>query len=135
MSIDYFPVRLTPLAALLHANLRADTGQTLPTYLAVARTPGPNWKSYDEIAEALQPYAAGRTLNRVSLKTFTESIFNIPATRYVTVGDKPVAMPKQVGEDAVERYINALDTRMIDINQVQDAARADGDVSGDGNEQ
>jgi hypothetical protein len=107
-------VRMTPLAALLDAGLRADKGYGLGTALAIARTPGPKWLSYEQIAELLAPYAAGRTLNRVSIKTFAEVLFKLPNTRYVLVDGKAVAMPKQVGSSAVAHYVAALDEASID---------------------
>lgn len=128
MAQTYFPVRLTPLAALLHAELRNATGRGLADTLAIARTPGKDWKTYDEIADMLTPYANGRTLNRVSLKTFAEAVFGLPNTRYVNVDGKAVAMPKAVDQDVTDRYLAALDARFIDVALVRAFTEARNDT-------
>jgi hypothetical protein len=117
-------VRLTPLAALLDTSLRnGKDGRNLATTLAIMRMPSATWCTYETIAALLETHAGGRTLNRVSIKTYAEGVFGIPNTRYVRVGGKPVNMPRAVDRDTVERYLSALDARFIDV----DAVRAEAD--------
>lgn len=101
-------VRMTPLAALLDAVLRAQRDVGLPTYLALARAPGASWMTFDEIVADLTALT-GRKLNRVSLKTYAEKDFGIPDTRYITVDGREVSMPKPVGVEIAENYLRALD--------------------------
>lgn len=96
--------RLTPLAALLNAVTTSTMQRSLGTYLAVARIPGPEWKSFDDIADDLTAMISGvRTLNRVSIRKFAES-YGIPDTRYV----EGRSMPRPVTVDAVSAYIDEL---------------------------
>jgi hypothetical protein len=118
-STAYLP--MTPLAALLHAELRSARGVGLPTYLAIARTPGAGWKTYDEIVTDLTALT-GRPLNRVSIKTYTEDTFGIPNTRYALVNGKPVKMPHAVPQDALYAYIVSLNAGVIAVDAVLAAA-------------
>lgn len=115
--------RMTPLAQLIDAELRAQRGIDLPTYLAIARAPGHFWQTYDQIVADLGEVAA-RPLNRVSIKTFAEGQFGIPDTRYVRVGNRDVSMPKDVGADVTDRYEQALNPQVIDIARVHTMIRA-----------
>lgn len=113
-----YGVRLTPLATLLDAMLRNDRGIGLGTHLAIVRAPGVDWLDFDTIARDLTPYAGGRTLNRVTIETFTHATFGIPNTRYV----EGRTMPRQVGEDARESYLDALNPNTgIDVDRARRA--------------
>lgn len=118
-------VRLTPLAALLDAMLRNDRGIGLGTYLAIARTPGTDWLDFDTIANDLTPYAGGRTLNRVTIETFTHGTFAIPNTRYI----EGRSMPRPVSRKAVRAYVKALDPNVgLDLDRVRQAAYGETDT-------
>jgi hypothetical protein len=110
-------VRLTPLAALLDTVIRNTLDRSLGTYLAAARIPGTDWKSFDDIADDLTAMIAGtRTLNRVSIRTFAEN-YGIPDTRYV----EGRSMPRPVSDDAIAAYLEALtnaDRPGVDIDVV-----------------
>ncbi len=98
------PVRMTPLAALLNTLTTAIKGQSLGTYLAIARIPGPAWKSYDALANELTGLLNGvRTMNRVSVKTMSDG-YGIPDTRYV----EGRSMPRPVTPEAVTKYLKLL---------------------------
>jgi hypothetical protein len=114
-------VRMTPLARLLDTVLRNTEGVNLPTYLARHRAPGPGWQTYDQLAEQLTELS-GHQVNRVTLKTFTESLFGIPDTRYVESSGKRTAMPRAVDTDAVKRYIAHLNPLVIDSIAVANTA-------------
>lgn len=116
-------VRLTPLAALLDSGLRATKGRSLATTLAILRMPSRTWMTYDTIAALLEVHAAGRPLNRTTIKTFAEDTFGIPNTRYARVDGKAVNMPKAVPVDVVNAYIDALDPDVgIDVDAVRAVA-------------
>lgn len=126
MAPNHTAVRLTPIAALLDASLRRTNDRGLATTLAILRMPSRTWMTYEAIAALLEPHAHGRVLNRVSIKTYAETLFDIPNTRYVTLADgKVVGMPKAVDETTVERYLTTLDARSIDIDAVRAAAVAE----------
>ena len=111
------PLRLTPLAQLLDITLTAKRSQSLATYLAIARTPGPAWQTYDQItADLIQ--LTGRDLNRVSIKTFAEKLIGLPDTRYLTIGGKPKAMPAPVPADTLDAYLSAL-PGSVDVSDVR----------------
>lgn len=120
MALATTAVRMTPLARLLDTVLRNAEGVNLPTYLAKHRAPGPDWQTYDQLAERLTTLSHHQ-VNRVTLKTFTESLFGIPDTRYVESGGKRTAMPRAVDTDAVNRYIAHLNPLAIEVDVVGSA--------------
>lgn len=115
--------RMTPLASLLDTIVQAAQGHSLPTYLAMHRAPGTDWKTYDQIAEDLTALT-GRDLNRVTIKTFTETMFGIPDTRYVDTYGRRTAMPRPADADTIAAYINVLDRTYIDTDLVVEYAGA-----------
>jgi hypothetical protein len=112
---------LTPLASLFDTVIRESEGVNLPTWLAMHRAPGTGWKTYDQLA-AWMAEAAQRPVNRVTMKTFAETTFGIPDTRYVTVDGRSTAMPRPADADAIAAYINALNPNVVDITKVADYA-------------
>lgn len=102
--------RLTPLAALLDTYTRLSQDKSLGTYLALARTPGTGWKSFDDIADDLTAMVTTsvltRPLNRVTIRTFAAA-FGIPDTRYVDGR----SMPRPVADTAINAYVAALTER------------------------
>jgi hypothetical protein len=108
--------RMTPLAQLVDAKLRAEGGD-LATHLAIARTPGPGWKSYDEIADYFA-LKTGRPFNRVTAKSFAETFSMNLDTRYVTDGGRRKAMPGVVSADVVASYFSGLDSDVFNLDVV-----------------
>lgn len=124
-------IQMTPLAALIDNITRATIDQDLGTYLAIARIPGPDWKSYDDIAADLTAMATTsrlpRPLNRVTIKTFATAIYGLPhdaQSRYV--GGK--SLPCAVSADVVDAYVSALDADRVDVAEVAKAAASDADA-------
>lgn len=115
--------RLTPLASLFNTVIREAEGVNLPTWLAMHRAPGTGWKTYDQLA-AWMAGTAQRPVNRVTMKTFAEGVFNIPDTRYVKVNGKSTAMPRPATADAIAAYVDQLDGTRIDVSKVADFAGA-----------
>lgn len=116
-------VRLTPLAALIDAELRRQKSIDLPTFIAARRVPGQDWLPYDAIAFELEAVVQ-RPLNRVSIRTYAEETFKIPDTRYAQVGGRTVSMPRAVTMQHVEDYVNALNPLIIDVELVRRVGQA-----------
>lgn len=115
--------RLTPLASLFDTVVRTAEGVNLATWLAMHRAPGTDWLTYDQLAAWMQE-AAQRPVNRVTMKTFTETTFGIPDTRYVEVNGRNTAMPRPASADAIAAYVDALKHPAIDTTKVVDYAGA-----------
>jgi len=114
---------LTPLASLFNTVIREAEGVTLATWLAMNRAPGTDWKTYDQLAAWMQE-AAERPVNRVTMKTFAETTFGIPDTRYVDVNGRSTAMPRPVDADAIAAYVTDLKHPGIDTAKVVEYAGA-----------
>jgi hypothetical protein len=108
--------KVTPLAALFNVVVKADGQPDLPTYLAVARTPGAGWQSYDQIAAYLSRLT-GQPVNRVTVKNITEGTYRLPNTRYWDGHSQPRA----VDAAQFERYETALIDTPADVAYVTQA--------------
>jgi hypothetical protein len=113
-------VRLTPLATLIDKALRNRTFRPeigLGTYLAIGRTPGPDWMTFDQLADTLGEIGSW-PMNRVSLLNWARDVFEIPDTRLVD-GRK---MPREATADQLNAYLSGLNPDIIDVEAVREQA-------------